>query len=118
MRRNHQAVGARAQPGEVVERARGLGGGRRIVEEKHVPPRDCALDARHEHDATRARVREQVLIHKLPFVQRERERVKTRGRGTVDKRDGGVFDVVYGIFGGVKVKVDFEHVSSLRRAPT
>lgn len=117
VRSDDEPVPARAQPRHVVERARRLGGGGGKVQKQYVPARDRALDPRHEHDAAIAGIRRERGIDELPFVQGERQRVEAGVHGAIDECRGAVFDDVDGIFAGVKVKVDFEHVSTLNGAP-
>lgn len=81
-----------------------------------MPPLDGALDAWNQRDAAFARVIARARITKLSFVQGDGERVEAERRRAINQRDRAMRDGIYRIVPGVKMKVYFQHVFSLKRA--
>ena len=108
VRRDHEAPLARLESPHVIERPDALGAVREI-QQQHVPSLDRALDARNEHDAVLAGVRDERPGRKLTIVKRHRERtVAKRGRA-VDQLMRRMRDAIEGIVGRVGVELYLNH---------
>jgi hypothetical protein len=112
MRRDHQSGRAGPQGGEIVECPYVLGAPCEI-QQQNMLAGDGSFDARNEDDAPFRCVRVQGTEIELSIVKRDRERIETERRSSVDELASRVRNVVDGIVSSVRVKFDFERTAHI-----
>src|SRR5207302_1153299 len=76
-----------------------------------------ALRSRNEHDGSFSRMCGDDRIVELVVMKRNCDGVEAKRRCAIDERDCGVRNPIDRVFGGVDVKVYFEHICYQNEAP-